>query len=79
MKCNVTALLLCNLSGATQTFKMELTVFSEVSVCMYELIQHCIPEVLKLHHHWYENLKFCLHVTGSHWMSAEEQGMRTLC
>jgi len=58
--CNVTALLLCNLSGATQTFKMELAVFSEVSVSVYELIQHHIPEFLKLHHHWYENLKFCL-------------------
>jgi hypothetical protein len=39
---------------------MELAMFSEVSVSVYELIQHHIPEVLKLHHHWYENLKFCL-------------------
>jgi hypothetical protein len=75
LTCNVTALPLCNLWGATHTFKMELAVFSEVSVSMYELIQHHIPEVLKLLHHWYENLKFCCwkHVTGSHWMSAEEQ------
>jgi len=59
LTCNVTALLLRNLSGATQTSKMELAVFYEVSVSIYELIQHHIPEVLKLHHHCYED-KFCL-------------------
>lgn len=56
---NVTTLPLPNLSGATQTSKMELAVFYEVSVSMYELIQHHIPEALKLQHHCYEN-KFCL-------------------
>jgi hypothetical protein len=51
---------------------MELAMFSEVSVSMYELIQHRIPEVLKLRHHWYENFKFC-------WLEAHDRESLDVC
>ena len=80
--CNVTALRLHYLSRTTWTFKMELAMFclKRLYVCVnwYSIIfQKSWSYIIA----GMKTSSFACwkHMTGSHWISVEEQGMCTLC